>query len=180
MVRPKRLGYNIKLFPQIDLCGMCTNFNCSDTPMLNWSFVCIATGCFLLCQLKMLEVIKSVQCAKHGTYQTAPSSHLSLYWSHKTGGWGGRVEITGVHFFKYLGGSVVILGMKLSGFTGGAEQRDPPPFLGAQQLNSSIRFRGAEEFSPPSLMLSYCCCLEVLIHLWGAPEREVWRTSNAQ
>ena len=68
-------------------------------------------------------------------------------------------------FFKYLGGSVVILVMKLGRFIGGAEQTDPPPFLGAQELNSNIHFRGAKEFSLPSLMFSYYCCLEVLTYL---------------
>lgn len=68
-------------------------------------------------------------------------------------------------FLKRLGKSVVIWGMKLCCITDGAEQTDPPPFLGARELNSSIHFRGAIEFSLPLLILSYCCCLEVLINL---------------
>ena len=159
MVQPKRLGYNAKLFPQILLCGMYTNFNCSNTtttttPILNWSLVRMETGHLLPCQLQMLAVIKSVQCAKHGTQQTAPSSHLSLYCSPKSQAWRGEgtlcvcvcVESVVFVFIKYLGGSMVILAMKLAGFMGGAEQTDPPPLLGAQDLNTSIHFGDAIVF----------------------------------
>lgn len=35
---------------------------------------------------------------------------------------------------------------KLGRFIGGAEQEDPLPFLGSQELNSSIHFRGTKVF----------------------------------
>jgi len=41
---------------------------------------------------------------------------------------------------------MVILAMKLAGFMGGAEQTDPPPLLGAQDLNTSIHFGDAIVF----------------------------------
>lgn len=65
-------------------------------------------------------------------------------------------------------------------FIGGAEQTDRPPLLDAQKSNSCIHFRGVKEFSLPLLMLSYYCCLEVLIYLWGAPETEDCKTANPE
>lgn len=62
---------------------------------------------------------------------------------------------------------------------GGAEQTDPLSFLGAQELTSSIYFKGAKELSLPSLMLSYCCYLDVLKYLWGAPERKLLQDSQS-
>lgn len=45
-------------------------------------------------------------------------------------------ELVAFVCFKYLGGSVVILVMKLGKFIGGAEQTDPPPFFGC----SGVKF----------------------------------------